>query len=166
MIDITISGAHTDAVNPGRLSYRNFMTDITPFTSSGGTIIVRSVCFPEGAACSDGTCATNNGDPVFDPCADLLGPPDLPVGYVCENLQRIDTPSGQDPLNTYFQAEASYVPDTTRVWIDGLFLIPTKYIEHPSSGYIEVDVSVDVGGGDVFDPGKGVYMCYTALGSL
>lgn len=94
-------------------------------------------------------------------CIDsILTPPDPPVGAICENLQRIATPSGVDPSLTYYQTDNVYHAGTTKVWVDGLRLAWYDYDELPDQALIVVHADVGVGGGDVFDPPKGVYACY------
>jgi hypothetical protein len=97
-----------------------------------------------------------------DPCSEDPipdeGQPDPPRGETCETLTSMSPPLGYDPDNTYWRATTTFVPGTTKVTLDGLFLRPgVDYAEGDAyyGGFIAIDQSIDT-------TGKVVYMCYRA----
>lgn len=84
---------------------------------------------------------------------------DEPQGAVCEVLTEMGPPSmAHDPDNHYFRARTNFVPGTTKVTLDGLFLRPgIDYSEGDAfyGGFISIVDTIDV-------EGRVVYMCYRA----
>jgi len=91
-------------------------------------------------------------------------PTDPRIGWHCENAARVTDWFDPDPSHSYLSVNAHFQPLSTQVWVDGLRIrYGADYFEHPSNGVIETLDHIDVGGDDVFNPPKPVWVCYNGV---
>lgn len=101
---------------------------------------------------------------VSPDCSVTSGIADPPVGWTCENLTRIDTPSGQDPTSAYYATTAAFSEaGEDELWVDGIFIPPNKYTRNGDDAWIGIHSVVDVGDeNDPQNPPKTIRLCYIA----